>query len=116
MNKIRKHITDHPRVALLALGAVLMLSIIFLVPRAAGTVYERGAPLPVVKDEKAERKILSEGHIPTPTPLKGIYMSQCVVGTKTFRDSLVKFVDETDLNAIVIDIKDYSGTIGFPIA
>lgn len=116
MNKIRKHVEEHPRLALIVLGAVLMLSIIFLVPRAAGTVYERGAPLPVAKEEKPERKISSEGHIPTPTPLKGIYMSQCVVGTPSFRAKLVQLVDETDLNAIVIDIKDFSGTIGFPIA
>jgi len=52
-------------------------------------------------------------HLPTPDPLKGIYMSQCVVGTPSFRGSLVKFVDETPLNAIVIDIKDYTGRIAF---
>lgn len=52
-------------------------------------------------------------HIPTPVPLKAIYMTQCVVGTPSFRDELVKLVDETELNAIVIDIKDYSGGIAF---
>ena len=52
-------------------------------------------------------------HVPTPTPLKAIYMSQCVVGTPSFRESLVTFVEETELNAIVIDIKDFSGGIAF---
>ncbi len=52
-------------------------------------------------------------HLPTPEPLAGIYMSQCVVGTPTFRDSLVKFIDGTSLNTVVIDIKDYSGRIAF---
>src|SRR3989344_7609592 len=52
-------------------------------------------------------------HLPTPEPLKAIYMSQCVVGTESFRDSLVKFVEDTELNAIVIDIKDFSGGIAF---
>ena len=52
-------------------------------------------------------------HLPTPKPLKAIYMSQCVVGTPSFRDSLVKFVEDTELNAIVIDIKDFSGGIAF---
>lgn len=52
-------------------------------------------------------------HLPTPDPLYGIYMSQCVVGTPSFRDELVSFVNASPLNAIVIDVKDYTGTIGF---
>lgn len=53
-------------------------------------------------------------HLKTPEPMYAIYMSQCVVGTPSFRDSLVSLIDETALNAVVIDIKDYSGTIGIP--
>lgn len=40
-------------------------------------------------------------------------MTQCVVGTKAFRESLVKIAGETEINAIVIDIKDYTGRIAF---
>jgi hypothetical protein len=53
-------------------------------------------------------------HITTPDPVKAIYMSQCVVGTPSFRDSLVQLIDETELNAVVIDIRDYTGGIAFP--
>ena len=53
-------------------------------------------------------------HLPTPKPLKAIYMTQCVVGTPSFRSDLVALIEETELNAMVIDIKDYSGTIAFP--
>lgn len=53
-------------------------------------------------------------HVPTPKPLRAIYMSQCVVGTKPFRDDLVKVIDDTEINAVVIDIKDYSGRVAFP--
>ncbi|MBI2004538.1 hypothetical protein HYS79_00010 [Patescibacteria group bacterium] len=53
-------------------------------------------------------------HLPTPVPLKAIYMTQCVVGTPSFRDSLVRFIEDTELNAVVIDIKDFSGGIAFP--
>ncbi len=52
-------------------------------------------------------------HLPTPEPLYGIYMSQCVVGTPSFRASLTKFIEDTELNAVVIDIKDFSGTLGY---
>jgi len=53
-------------------------------------------------------------HLPTPVPLKAIYMTQCVAGTPTFRESVVKLIDDTELNAVVIDIRDYSGGIAFP--
>jgi hypothetical protein len=52
-------------------------------------------------------------HLPTPSSLKAIYMSQCVAGTPSFRNSLVKFIEDSALNAVVIDIRDYSGKISF---
>lgn len=53
-------------------------------------------------------------HVARPEPMKGIYMSQCVVGTPTFRDTLVKLIEDTELNSVVIDIRDYTGKIAFP--
>ena len=53
-------------------------------------------------------------YLPTPKPLKAIYMSQCVAGTPSFREALVALIKETELNAVVIDIKDYSGGLGYP--
>ncbi|MDO8561371.1 MAG: putative glycoside hydrolase [bacterium] len=52
-------------------------------------------------------------HIATPSSVRAIYMTQCVVGTPSFRASLVKFIDATELNAVVIDIKDYTGRLAF---
>lgn len=52
-------------------------------------------------------------HLRTPVPVKAVYMTQCVVGTPSFRAELVDLVERTELNAIVIDIKDYSGGIAF---
>ncbi len=49
----------------------------------------------------------------TPRAVKAIYMTQCVVGTPTFRDKLVRIAEATEVNAIVIDIKDYTGRLGF---
>lgn len=53
-------------------------------------------------------------HQPLPEAVKAIYMTACVAGTPSFRDSLVRLVEESEINAIMIDIKDYSGTISFP--
>ena len=52
-------------------------------------------------------------HIKTPDQVKGIYMSQCVVGTPSFRERLVKLIDTTELNSVIIDIRDYTGKISF---
>ncbi|MCA9363900.1 hypothetical protein KC727_01655 [Candidatus Kaiserbacteria bacterium] len=53
-------------------------------------------------------------HQPLPEAVKAIYMTSCVAGTTDFRNRLVQLVEDTEVNAIVIDIKDYSGTISFP--
>ncbi len=52
-------------------------------------------------------------HVPTPAAVKAIYMSQCAVGTQSFRDSLTKLIETTELNSIIIDIRDYTGKISF---
>ncbi len=53
-------------------------------------------------------------HVPLPDQVKNIYMTSCVAGTPTFRKKLIKLAQETEINSIIIDIKDYSGTISFP--
>jgi hypothetical protein len=55
-------------------------------------------------------------HVPLPEAVKAIYMSSCVAGTPSFRDRLVTLIEETEVNSVMIDIKDYSGTISFPPA
>ncbi|MEK7612532.1 MAG: putative glycoside hydrolase [Patescibacteria group bacterium] len=65
-------------------------------------------PLPVVEAQP------TAAHLERPMPLKALYMSQCVAGTPSFRNSIVDFVDTSALNAIVIDIRDYTGKIAFP--
>lgn len=53
-------------------------------------------------------------HVPLPEQVKNIYMTSCVAGTPSFRSKLVKLIEETEVNSVIIDIKDYSGTISFP--
>ena len=54
-------------------------------------------------------------YISTPEPVKGIYITSWTASSKNLRNVLVKLIDDTELNTIVIDIKDYSGKIIFPI-
>lgn len=53
-------------------------------------------------------------HVPLPQAVKAIYMTSCVASTPNFRGSIVSLIDKTELNAVVIDIKDFSGTLSFP--
>lgn len=52
-------------------------------------------------------------HVETPPAVKAIYMTACAAGTPSFREKLVRIADTTEVNSIIIDIKDYSGTIAF---
>lgn len=52
-------------------------------------------------------------HIKTPDAVKAIYMTACVAGTPKWRTSLKKMINDTELNSVIIDIKDYSGTVAF---
>ncbi|MEK7136434.1 MAG: putative glycoside hydrolase [Patescibacteria group bacterium] len=58
----------------------------------------------------AEKKIQ---HFTTPEPLRAVYMTSCVAGTPSLRERVVKLVEETEINAIVVDLKDYTGTLSF---
>jgi len=67
-----------------------------------------------VKIEEPEQpKRPPETHIAIPEAGKGIYMTSCVAGTPSIRKKIVQLVEDTELNAIIIDIKDYSGNISF---
>lgn len=103
----------------LLLGGLIVIGgfgTLAVLPNFVAITYEKGVPAVEGKGgDVADEVAVDYGdHLPTPEPLKGIYMSQCVVGTPSFRDKLVKLIDDTDLNAVVIDVKDFSGEIGFP--
>ena len=54
-------------------------------------------------------------HIKTPEHVKALYMSGWVAGSKNFLNSLVKIADDTEINAVVIDIKDSTGRLSFDL-
>ena len=83
-----------------------VLSFVFSSQVSYSQTAATSAPAMAVEQQKVK-------HLPTPTPLKGIYMTQCVASLPSFREKLIKLIGETELNAVVIDIKDYSGTVSF---
>ena len=57
-------------------------------------------PLPVV-------------HIPTPIPVKAVYITACTASESRLRDKVVDELSGTEINSMVIDLKDYTGTLSY---
>jgi hypothetical protein len=66
-----------------------------------------------VKVVDAPLSTLPVTHVATPENVRAVYMSAWVAGGTKFRDPIVKLIDDTELNAVVIDIKDSTGIISF---
>ncbi len=98
----------------LSIGLALFIFLTFFVlPPALATTYQNLdiTAAPVLEPEAPVQAVAE--HVPTPTQVKGVYMSQCVASTPSIRERLVRLVRETDLNTIVVDIKDFTGYISF---
>ncbi len=52
-------------------------------------------------------------HMATPQTVKGLYVSSWVASTPSFRQKLFNLIETTELNTVVIDIKDATGKIAF---
>ncbi len=52
-------------------------------------------------------------HIKTPNEVRGIYMTSWVASTESIRNGLIKIAEETEVNSIIVDIKDYTGKVAF---
>ena len=84
----------------------------FGMPLFTETVYTSDVELSQASQIE-ETVIPAVTHLPTPQTVRALYMTSCVVGTPTVRESLVRIAKETEINSMVIDIKDFSGTISF---
>jgi len=89
---------------------IIFALVYFLIPQFTPTTYlPDSLPATVIEAEDGFKVT----HVKTPRATKGIYMTQCIVASKNLRANLKKLIEETELNSVVIDIKDYSGRIGF---
>ncbi len=52
-------------------------------------------------------------HIKPPLVVRAAYMTSCIASGPKLRAPLVKLIERTEMNAIIIDIKDFSGMLSF---
>ena len=66
------------------------------------------------KKELVKRDKIQDTHINEPDKIRAVYMSQCGAKSPSIRRHIKNLILSTKLNAVVIDIKDYTGTVSFP--
>jgi len=96
--------------------ACLVLFFIFL-PKVFSDHYvsKQNIVVEEVATSTPKEIVFVPSYVATPDPVKGIYITSWTASAPKYRDPLVKLIDETELNSIVIDIKDYTGKIVFPV-
>ncbi len=71
----------------------------------------------VVEETAVEETAVEETEAPEPeripVQVKGVYLSAYVAGTPDRMDSIIEEIDRTEVNAVVIDVKDDNGRITF---
>lgn len=95
--------------------------------------YERvdvSAPAPVVvgrgsdesettREETTAMEVTTEEETEPPAPeriptkVKGVYLSAYVAGTQTMMDNIIAQIDATEINTVVIDVKNDNGRVTF---
>lgn len=141
--KILKKYFDRNSVFLFFLIVIFIAFIYFLVPRLVAVSYEfedgkENVTINSVNDKtkkdtnsqilandvstttnqnlSSSEQLVAVSHVKIPEQVKAIYMTSWVAGTKSIRDNLVKIIDDTEINSVVIDIKDYSGFVSFEVS
>ncbi len=62
----------------------------------------------IAKEEKKQ-----VAHVAKPEHVKTIYMTACIASTNEAKMDLVKLIEDTEINSVIIDIKNDTGTISF---
>jgi len=92
------------------IASVALFSFIYFGPVMSVEIYKA----PIKEQVATPKDVFVPIRMKTPEAVKAVYMSQCVAGTPSFREYIATLIEETELNSVIIDIKDYTGKIAFP--
>lgn len=105
------------KIIFIGIGVVIVGGYLFMESRMTSATYIPKSVQEKLSSATSSSTVSTDSsqttHIKTPSPLKAVYMTACVLSTVDFKQSIVDLIDQTEINAIVIDIKDFSGTISF---
>ena len=97
-------------VGVFAAVALLLNPELLVLPEGTEVYEVLATTIESIEEEAEVEEVL---HMDTPEPLKALYMTSWVAGTPGIRERVIKLVEETEANALVIDIKDDTGKISF---
>lgn len=106
------------KIVWLSLGILVIVGFFIFSPKIFREHYVFTTP---VKGQESlvnkipEKPVFVPSYVSTPAQVKAIYMTSWVASRNDLRSNLVKMIDETELNTLIIDIKDYSGKIVFSL-
>ncbi len=98
---------------LITFAGIAFVALIFVSPYFFEVTYSAPSLQEGSVASVTEAPVFLVTHLETPEPLKALYMTSCVAGTYLWRNDLKTLIETTELNAVVIDIKDYSGNVSF---
>jgi hypothetical protein len=98
----------------------LLIVIFFAIPKFVSTKYSvalivGGDVVDRDQDKVPEEKKFIPIYLPTPDSVRAVYMTSWIAGTPSLRVKIVELIEETELNSIIIDIKDDTGRISFAV-
>jgi hypothetical protein len=100
-----------------AAGAALYAAFVVIPEaRSFGYVASLGFEDPEVEAAPAAPEPEPVRHLPTPEPVRAAYITACYAASPDLRENLVRLAEETEVNALVVDVKDWSGTVSFGLS
>ena len=79
--------------------------------------YSREESIPIMADVASSslpaEPVFVVTHLSTPNMVKAIYLTAPAMSNQTIRERIFSYLDDTDINSVVIDVKDYSGRVSF---
>jgi len=102
------------RVIVVVSSVTLILAIAWFVPEDHMSYFSGSATSAVVESASTTPEVVFvPTHIETPEAVKAVYMTACIGGTPSLRTKMLSLFDGTELNSLVLDLKDYTGTISY---
>ncbi len=96
------------------MAVIIAASIVFAVKRHyASSPLSKENKIDVTTTQNALPAKPKTVHIKTPNYVRSAYITSWVATLKERRQGIIKLVQDTELNAVVIDIKDFSGKVLF---
>jgi len=111
----RAHLNMNP------IGSAVFAGVAVLVAGAAGALFYSVSNLSAVefkRSDASEQSLAAASppkveHIRTPQAVRGVYLSQCAAASTKLRAEVLDLADSTEVNAIIVDLKDFTGTVVF---